>query len=45
MICQCTSCLAILNREPSDNLRSMLIKGAVKHVGATPEGKPIYREW
>jgi hypothetical protein len=45
MTCQCTSCLIILKREPSDNLRSMLVKGAVKHVGTTSAGKPIYREW
>ena len=45
MTCQCTSCLAILNREPRDILRSMLVKGAVKHVGTTSAGKPIYREW
>ena len=45
MTCQCTSCLEILNRETSDILRSMLVKGDVKHVGTTPAGKPIYREW
>lgn len=45
MTCQCTSCLEILNRETSDILRSMLVKGAVIHVGTTPEGKAIYREW
>lgn len=47
--CQCPSCLEILSREATDNftreLQTHLIQGTVVHIGTSPDGKPIYRQW
>lgn len=49
MTCQCANCLEILLSEPSDNftreLRARLIEGSVTHIGTTPDGRAIYRQW
>jgi hypothetical protein len=46
---QCPSCLEILSREPTDSftleLQKRLIDGSVIHIGTSPDGKPIYRQW
>jgi hypothetical protein len=49
MTCQCPSCLEILTREATDSFsrefRSRLIEGSVVHIGTTPDGRAIYRQW